>query len=116
MNSLIHVAQPYDLPYIAEASDGILPYIDLRVHPSEIDRIPELRGKPDLKELVAVLNRQHGPFMTHGSAFALARPYERAGEIPLSEESRTASRWCTSYVTFSFWHLSQNKPENYVSL
>jgi hypothetical protein len=85
MKSMIHVQRVYDLPYYEAPSDGCYRHIDLRVHPKDIDAIPELRSRPDLKELVATLNC--GPFMTHGSAFALAPPYEPAGTVPLSPES-----------------------------
>ena len=116
MKSLIHVSKVYDLPYVSAPSERTYRHIDLRVHPSEIDSIPELIGHPDLKELVAVLNRPRGPFMTHGSAMARRPPCEPGGDIPLSEQSRTASHWCTSYVTFSFWELSRNKPEEYLAI
>lgn len=113
MKSLIRVSRVYDLPYFSAPSDGVHCHIDLRVHPSEIDSIPELRGQPRLKELVAIMNRPRGPFMTHGCAIARRPPYEPGGAIPLSKESCTAARWCTSYLTFSFWYLSRNKRENY---
>jgi hypothetical protein len=90
--------------------------MDLRVRPSDIDLIPELRSQPDLKELVAVLNRPRGPFMTHGCALARRPPSDPGGQIPVSEQSRSASHWCTSYVTFSFWELSRNRPNEYVSI
>ncbi|MBX9600021.1 MAG: hypothetical protein K2X35_03415 [Bryobacteraceae bacterium] len=111
MKRLIEVRRVYDLPYEAENSGQPTKHIDLRIHPSAIQTIPELRGRPGLAELVSVLNR--GPFMTHGSAFGLAPPREPGGKFPLSEESRAARCWCTSYVTFSFWYLAQNIPQNY---
>ena len=86
-------------------------HIDLHVHPATIHTIPELLGRPDLARLVSVLNR--GPFMTHGSAFGLAPPREPGGALPLSKAPRAARCWCTSYVTFSFWYLAQNTPQNY---
>lgn len=86
------------------------------MRPSEINSIPELRGESQLKELVATLNNPHRPFMTHGCAKANRRPDDSGSEIPLSEQSKSAEHWCTSYVTFSFWQLCQNKPENYVDL
>ena len=116
MKSIICVSKPYDLPYESTPSDGTHRHIDLRVRPDEINSIPELRGEADLKELVAVLNRPHGSFMTHGCAKAKRPPYEPGGEFPLSEESRSATHWRTSYVTFSFWQLSENKPEKYVPI
>lgn len=116
MKSLIQVARGYDLPYVSAPSTGTYSHVDLRVHASEIDLIPELRGQPDLKELVGVLNRSRGPFMTHGCALARRPPFEPGGDVPVSEQSRAASHWCTSYVTFSFWELSRNQPNEYVSI
>jgi hypothetical protein len=114
MKTMIRVSRVYDLPYIAE--DGVHPYVDLRLHPADIHRIPELAQQPVLRELVSVLNRKEGPLMTHGCAFALAPPYEPGGTIPLSEESRTAAHWCSSYVTFSYSQMSLNKEGRYVAL
>src|SRR6185437_7511132 len=114
MKSLVHISKAYDIPYGVEPLAQNHPYVDLKVHPHEIGILPELHGKPELKELVAVLNR--GPFMTHGCAFGLAKPYQPDGDVPISEESKSAQHWCTSYVTFSFWHFSQNVPENYQSI
>lgn len=111
MKSLITVRKVYDLPYEAENSGQPTKHIDLRSHRDAIRMIPELRERPDLVELVSVLNR--GPFMTHGSAFGYAPPRESGGELPLSEVSRAARCWCTSYVAFSFWHLAQNISQNY---
>lgn len=114
MKTTITVSRVYDLPYIAEKD--VHAYVDLRLHPADIHRIPELAHQPVLRELVSVLNSKEGPFMTHGCAFALAPPYEPDGTIPLSEESRTAAHWCSSYVTFSYSLMSLNKEEHYVAL
>jgi hypothetical protein len=114
MNSLIRVSRIYDLPYVTEK--GVHRYVDLRLHPDEINKIPELAQRPLLRELVSVLNSKEGPFMTHGTAFALAPPYEPGGTIPLSPESQNAAHWCTSYVTFSYWDMRRNKEEQYAAL
>ncbi len=114
MKNLLEVRKVYDLPYEAENAGKTTYHIDLRVDPAAIQTIPELEGRPDLAELVSVLNR--GPFMTHGSAFALKPPRDFAGVLPLSEASRAARCWCTSYVTFSFWYLAQNLAQNYQTI
>lgn len=91
-------------------------YVDLRLHPDDFRTIPELTDRPQLKELVLALNDKRGPFMTHGVAFGLAPPYEPGGQILLSSESSSATHWCTSYVTFSFWQMSLNTAEEYMAL
>lgn len=114
MKSITEVSSVYDLPYVAD--DNVYLHVDLRIHPTEIDAIPELAGRPVLRELVSVLNSKDGPFMTHGSAFALTRPYGSGGTIPLSQESISARHWCTSYVTFSYWQMSLNEEQNFAAL
>jgi hypothetical protein len=114
MKSTIRVSKVYDLPYIAENSTHS--YIDLRLDPDRIKLIPELVSQPVLRELVATLNGKHGPFMTHGCAFAQRPPNEPGGTIPLSPESRGATHWCTSYVIFSYWLMGLNREENYAAL
>jgi hypothetical protein len=111
MKTLIHLATAYDIPYNVELSGQNHSHVDLKVHPDEIRNLPELRGRPDLKELVEVMNR--GPFMTHGCAFGLGKPHQPEGDVPMSEESKTARHWCSSYVTFSFWEFSRNVADEY---
>jgi hypothetical protein len=105
----------YDLPYIAEPSLEVFRQVDLRQNPSEINMIPELKDEPDLKSLVSVMNDKDGLFMTHGCALAFRQPEDYV-VIPLSVESSTASHWCSSYVTFSFWQFSMNRVEEYEML
>lgn len=113
MKRMVRVTDVYDLPYQPEPSMGIR-HVDLRQNPREIDTIPELRGEAVLKSLIALLNHPDGMFMTHGCAFALEKPYGVA--MPVSDGAATASHWCASYVTVSFWRLSQNKEEEYEAL
>lgn len=111
MKTIVCATDIYDLPY--QPGPGIR-HVDLRRNPREIDRIPELQGEPVLKSLIELLNDPNGTFMTHGCAFALEKPYGVA--VPASETAGTASHWCSSYVTVSFWEFSQNKEEEYAAL
>lgn len=114
MKSFINIDRVYDIPYDVAPSNQNHDHVDLKLHPDEIGKLPELFGRPELRELVVVLNR--GPFMTHGCAFGLAKPYQPDGDVPISDESKRAPQWCTSYVTFSFWQFSQNEPENFLAI
>lgn len=54
-------------------------WIDLRENPDQIDLIDELRGRPALREQVALLNAPESPFMTIACAAATARLFQHGG-------------------------------------
>jgi hypothetical protein len=105
-------ARVYELPYLPGAR-STSEYVDLRVNPSKIDAIPELRREPLLKAFVKTLNDPSGVFMTHGSAVAAMRPQASHAAIPIPETATDASHWYTTYVTFSFSLLDENNIEHY---
>ena len=101
MKSIVFTRQPYDLPYVAQASTS--GYIDLRTEPERIDEISELKAEPALKPLVLALNSPDGQFMTHGCAFGARWPgIPGSTAIPTPLDSKTAPCWYSSYVIFSF--------------
>jgi len=61
VKSILRLTRVSDLPYLADKTTSR--YVDLPLHPDEIDTIPELTAQPALKELVSVLNRKEGPFI-----------------------------------------------------
>jgi hypothetical protein len=114
MKTIVQNSDVYDLPYVVEPPD--VSCVDLRSLPIKIDEIPELKKEPLLTPLIMVLNDPHGQFMTLGCAVGTARPQTDGVVIPVPQHAETALCWYTTYVSFSFWLLDQNKVGHYMEI
>jgi hypothetical protein len=115
MKSTVFTERLYDLPYLPHERTAV--YIDLRAHPTGINDLPELRDEPRLRPLASILNDPNGMFTTHACSVASVPPgMPGSTNIDIPYGAKHAPCWYTSYIVFSFWHLSQNKTEHYEAI
>lgn len=80
--TMVRLGEPSDIvttvPYGADGTPSRR-WLDLRRNPDQIDLIDELRGRPALRDQIAMLNQHAGPFMTIACAAATTRLFPAGG-------------------------------------
>lgn len=80
--TMVRLGEPSDIvttvPYGADGTPSRR-WLDLRRNPNQIDLIDALRGRPALRDQIAMLNQQAGPFMTIACAAATTRLFQAGG-------------------------------------